>query len=264
MIDGETVVCGDIRGWLWRAPTDNDGVGQGWMSEVKGVRIDWLRWGLDRLTSEVDSITRRTRDGIETITLKRRLVGAGAEASHRTKITLVDGVATFAEQIVVPAEWHDLARVGVRFEVPGDLDQLTWFGPGPLETYPDRKASGIVSRTSTVDEQFHPMSCPKNTGPTPMLGGCRSPTSGVAASSLPASGRWFSPPGPSTMPPHGGTARRADPEPTTEVHVDSAVRGLGTAACGPDVLDRFVVGPGRHRASPGRSEPPDEQARQMV
>ena len=120
---------------------------------------------LDRLTSEVDSITRRTRAGIETITLMRRLVGADAEAAHRTKITVVDGVATFAEQIVVPAEWHDLARVGVRFEIPGDLDRLTWFGPGPLETYPDRKASGIVSRwTSTIDEQFHPYVVPLEHG----------------------------------------------------------------------------------------------------
>ena len=31
------VVDGDITGWLWRAPTDNDGVSQGWMSEAKGV-----------------------------------------------------------------------------------------------------------------------------------------------------------------------------------------------------------------------------------
>jgi beta-galactosidase len=45
------------------------------------------------------------------------------------------------------------------------------------------------------------------------------------------------------------TLAELDPEPTIEVHVDSVVRGLGTAACGPDVLDRFVVGPGRHRFS---------------
>ena len=45
------------------------------------------------------------------------------------------------------------------------------------------------------------------------------------------------------------TLAELDPKPTIEVHVDSAVRGLGTAACGPDVLDRFVVGPGRHRFS---------------
>jgi len=252
VIDGETVVCGDIRGWLWRAPTDNDGVGQGWMSEVMGVRNDWLRWGLDRLTSEVDSITRRTRNSIETITLKRRLVGAAAEATHRTKITLVDGVASFAEQIVVPAEWHDLARVGVRFEVPGDLDQLTWFGPGPLETYPDRKASGIVSRwTSTVGEQFHPYVVPQEHG-------AHADARWMSLTDERGSGIVVAGQRPMVLTAradHDATLTAAstlaelDPEPTIEVHVDYAVRGLGTAACGPDVLARFVVGPGRHRFS---------------
>jgi beta-galactosidase len=222
------------------------------MSEVTGVRIDWLRWGLDRLTSEVDSVTRRTRDGIETITLKRRLVGAAAEATHRTKITLVDGVATFAEQIVVPAEWHDLARVGVRFEVPGDLDQLTWFGPGPLETYPDRKASGIVSRwTSTVDEQFHPYVVPQEHG-------AHTDARWMSLTDERGSGIVVAGQRPMVLTARAdhdvtlaaaSTLAELDPEPTIEVHVDSVVRGLGTAACGPDVLDRFVVGPGRHRFS---------------
>jgi beta-galactosidase len=35
--------------------------------------------------------------------------------------------------------------------------------------------------------------------------------------------------------------------PTTEVHLDVAVRGVGTASCGPDTLPPYRVGPGRHR-----------------
>jgi len=31
-----------------------------------------------------------------------------------------------------------------------------------------------------------------------------------------------------------------------EVHIDAAVRGLGTGACGPDALPPFLVGPGRY------------------
>jgi len=34
-----------------------------------------------------------------------------------------------------------------------------------------------------------------------------------------------------------------------EVHVDAAVRGLGTAACGPDCLPEFRIGPGLHQWS---------------
>ena len=43
-VGGELVIDGDITASLWRAPTDNDGVSQGWMAEAKGVRLDWLRW----------------------------------------------------------------------------------------------------------------------------------------------------------------------------------------------------------------------------
>jgi beta-galactosidase len=31
------------------------------------------------------------------------------------------------------------------------------------------------------------------------------------------------------------------------VHLDAAHRGLGTASCGPDSLDEYLVGPGTYR-----------------
>ena len=34
------------------------------------------------------------------------------------------------------------------------------------------------------------------------------------------------------------------PRTTTEVHIDAAIRGLGTGACGPDVLEEFRLSPG--------------------
>jgi beta-galactosidase len=40
-----------------------------------------------------------------------------------------------------------------------------------------------------------------------------------------------------------------DPDPAIEVHVDTAVRGLGTGACGPDTLPRYRVDGGLHRWS---------------
>lgn len=34
---------------------------------------------------------------------------------------------------------------------------------------------------------------------------------------------------------------------TTQLHVDGAVRGIGTGSCGPDTLPAYRVGPGRYR-----------------
>lgn len=31
-----------------------------------------------------------------------------------------------------------------------------------------------------------------------------------------------------------------------EIHIDAAMRGLGTAACGPDALPQYRVGPGTY------------------
>ena len=33
---------------------------------------------------------------------------------------------------------------------------------------------------------------------------------------------------------------------TTEVHIDIAMRGLGTGACGPDALPQYRIGPGTY------------------
>ena len=249
-VGGELVIDGDVTASLWRAPTDNDGVKQSWMAEVKGARLDWVRWGLDRLVIETDSITRRLRDGVETVTLKRRLVGSNAHAGHETKIRIEDGVATFVERIDVPAEWHDLPRVGVRFEVPGELERLKWFGLGPDETYPDRCSAAVVGRWATsVADQFHPYVVPQEHA-------AHVETRWLSLTDSRGAGVLLAGDQPLIMTAradHDATLTAAstlaglDPSTTTEVHVDRAIRGLGTGACGPDVLDRFVVGPGRHR-----------------
>jgi beta-galactosidase len=128
------------------------------------------------------------------------------------------------------------------------MDQLRWFGPGPDETYPDRLAGSTTGLwTSSVADQYHPYVVPQEHG------------SHVSC-------RWFE------LTDAGGTGFRVVGEPTIgfaarhhsdqtltgattlaelreddhiEVHVDGAIRGLGTAACGPDT-DK-LIGPGTHR-----------------
>ena len=43
------------------------------------------------------------------------------------------------------------------------------------------------------------------------------------------------------------TIAHVDQSDTIEVHVDTAVRGLGTAACGPDTLPEYRIGPGTYQ-----------------
>jgi len=249
-IDGVTVVDGDIVPWLWRAPTDNDGVQQGWMSEIQGRRQAWLRWGLEEAELVTDSLTRRRRGDAELISIARRLVGTDEEAGHRTTITIENGVARFDERIDLPSRWRDMPRVGVRFEVPASFARMEWFGPGPHETYPDRNSSATIGRwSSTVDAQYHPYVVPQEhaahvatrwmtlrnkggqglrvEGGRPLVMTARSHHDAALTAAA--------------------TLAELERAGTTEVHIDAAVRGLGTDACGPDTLPEFIVGAGSHR-----------------
>jgi len=249
-IDGVTVVDGDIVPWLWRAPTDNDGVQQGWMSEIQGRRQAWLRWGLEEAELVTDSLTRRRRGDAELISIARRLVGTDEEARHRTTITIENGLARFDERIDLPSRWRDMPRVGVRFEVPASFARMEWFGPGPHETYPDRNSSATIGRwSSTVDAQYHPYVVPQEhaahvatrwmtlrnkggqglrvEGGRPLVMTARSHHDAALTAAA--------------------TLAELERAGTTEVHIDAAVRGLGTDACGPDTLPEFIVGAGSHR-----------------
>gem|GEM_PF-6625372 len=133
---------GEIWPTVWRAPTDNDGVAQGWMSAVSGVRPKWLNWGLRDAQPGENGYT---HDVEETL-----LDGGGLERTDR---------------LVIPDAWDDIARVGLRFEIDNVFGRLRWLGLGPHETYPDRRSSGILSvHESTVEEQYHSFVVPQEHG----------------------------------------------------------------------------------------------------
>ncbi|MEM9651268.1 MAG: glycoside hydrolase family 2 TIM barrel-domain containing protein [Actinomycetota bacterium] len=232
---------------LWRAPTDNDGVAQGWTAPVTGIRPTWLEWGLDRLTVGDEVIGEWTgdRDGSRTRSVARSL----GPVDHRSvQVAHADGSYRFEETFTVPHKLTDVPRIGVTVAVPKELQHLRWFGPGPDETYPDRHAGATIGRwTSTVAEQYHPFVVPQEHGAHV---DCRwfELTDGA--------GRGFRIGGEPTLifsaRNHGDrtlteatTLAELDEDDTIEVHIDAAIRGLGTAACGPDTTE--VVGPGTHR-----------------
>ena len=58
-----------------------------------------------------------------------------------------------------------IPRIGMNLQMAGDFGQLEWFGRGPHENYPDRKASAAVGRyRSSVADQYHDYSRPQETG----------------------------------------------------------------------------------------------------
>jgi beta-galactosidase len=179
--------------------------------------------------------------------------GGGHVVPHRASYSaLAGGGIHVDEEATIPDGLTDLARVGTALETAAGLEELTWFGTGPHETYPDRTSSGLIGRWhETVSGHVTPYVRPQETG-------------GRAGT------RWLTlddghgrglrivlgEPGQVSVSHH----RAADlatathdvelvARPETIVHIDAAHRGVGTASCGPDTLAEYLVGPGTYRWS---------------
>jgi beta-galactosidase len=58
----------------------------------------------------------------------------------------------------------ELPRFGMQTRLVPGFEHVSWYGPGPQETYSDRKSGRVALYRSTVDEQFFDYSQPQETG----------------------------------------------------------------------------------------------------
>jgi beta-galactosidase len=142
-----------------------------------------------------------------------------------------------------------LPRIGVRLAVPAALGQVTWFGCGPGESYPDSHRAARVGRfTRTVDEWQTPYVFPQENG---NRAGVRWATfTGADGHGLRLDGdptvnltarRWTSEDLDAAR--HTSDLRAGD---RIWINLDVAQQGIGSASCGPGVLPE-------HRLVPARS-----------
>ncbi|MBI2762774.1 MAG: DUF4981 domain-containing protein [Chloroflexi bacterium] len=227
---------------LWRAPTDND--------RIAGLAETWLALGLDRLERRLEAI----QDDRDALVIRSTwLTGTGLEIPHEQRIVALEGDGIrVAEAATIPAALADLARVGTVLELGPGHEALTWYGRGPVETYPDRRRAGTIGRwESTVTAQHVPYIRPQENGghaDVRWLEVRRAPGGGVriqldrpsqvSVSHLRAADL-------AAATHRDELVARAE----TIVHLDAVHRGLGTASCGPDTLAAFLVPTGRHHWS---------------
>jgi beta-galactosidase len=224
---------------LWRAPTDNDGL-RLLPERRSGVLHRWLELGLDRIEQRLADV--RARDG--GVQVARRASGRGRweDAVHEQRFLLTTEGLLVENEVRLGPDLRDLPRVGVVLLLLPELERLEWFGLGPWESYPDRKASATVGRfESTVTHQYVPYILPQEHGHrssarrlalTDAQGfGLEvegRPTIGFSASHFTADDLY--------------AARHTyDLHPRRDVvlSLDHAQRGLGTASCGPDTGQRY-------------------------
>ncbi len=145
---------------LWRACTDND----------KHVMKDWHSKGLNVLTHRTDMVTAKARGGSAVqIQVQARLappIQPQAFSCNYTYTIYGSGDVVLTTHVVPQGEWcSTLPRVGLLLSVPGNLDQVEWYGRGPGESYRDTKQAGRVDVfTAAVEDLYTPYVFPQEHG----------------------------------------------------------------------------------------------------
>ncbi|MEO1660206.1 MAG: glycoside hydrolase family 2 TIM barrel-domain containing protein [Pseudomonadota bacterium] len=245
---GEPVISSLFTPCLWRAPTDNDGGKPGSRPLFQNTAAKWVTYGLNALQpGPVEALSERDDQDV-LFAYRQDWTGEAGEALRHQRIwrQRLDHYA-IEERFTIPDAWEDLPRIGIRFEVPADFQTLEWFGLGPDESYPDRKSAQTVGLwRGHVADQYHPYVRPQEYG-------AREQCRWFRLTNAAGEGIEIGLPQPlsfTVRPYSDAVLNEAEtlaelPQPgATEVYIDVGMRGLGTAACGPDALPPFLLGPG--------------------
>ena len=201
-----TSLRSSIKPQLFRAPTDNDKSFGNWLAK------DWKRCGVDTLRIPMTT----EQDGNE---------------------------LTFTFDI--PDSLPPLPRLGIVIELPREYEQLTWYGRGPWDNYPDRKTScPIALWQSTVSQQYVHYPRPQDSGnhedcTLVELKTKKGKTLRIEAvdepfsfSALPYSAQYLA---------SKSHDYELQDEGKTFLSIDCAVMGLGNSSCGPGVLKKYTI-----------------------
>ncbi|XSS50987.1 beta-galactosidase domain 4-containing protein [Propionibacteriaceae bacterium G1746] len=250
---------GGPRLTLWRAPIEND-FGRASPSYLDVCPADsaglgapgpstaqrWLDAGLDRLQRRVVAVDAAD----DALVVRHRYAAAGmAPAVDVTLRYQLDGSWLTLEADAAPTiGWRGVwARLGLHFTLPTSGATAEWFGTGPLENYPDSARAARVGRFAmAIDDLVVDYSVPQESGHRAGLRDLRVPELGLQVEALPVAGER-----------PGFTLRRHDehevaaaghphelPEPSAlHLTLDVAQHGLGSRACGPDVLPAHQLRP---------------------
>ncbi len=235
---------------LWRAPTDNDGIKQ-WSGRCQGRALGrWWDCGVDQESVATVESSWRLSNGAARVEFVSLVTGTDPDGvdhdlARHTHIYTVsaDGCVAVKNRIVLADGVSDIARVGVVMQLEPGFENAEWLGRGPHENYTDRHASARVGRfAAKVADLYEPYIVPQehgcrtgvrwfalNNGRVGVLVRGSKPLQ-VTASHYTAADLYGA-----------SHTYQLEPRDETILHVDLQQRGLGTASCGPDTLEKYCL-----------------------
>ncbi|XP_047947875.1 beta-galactosidase [Salvia hispanica] len=150
-VDGVLVMNKGIQPCFWRAPTDNDKGG-----DAESYLSKWKLAKLNNLTFVIESCTVVDVSN-NLVKIAMTYLGIPSDADKNSsqpeaclfKVDLFYSIYGSGDVVlecnVKPnSDLPPLPRVGIEFHLDKSLDQIKWYGRGPFECYPDRKAAAHV------------------------------------------------------------------------------------------------------------------------
>jgi beta-galactosidase len=228
----------------FRLPTDNDGSKKG----------SWDTMGLPKLgsTAKGNSCSVfKSDDGNYVTVSMNSTYGTGAFTYDVTLDFTVcaDGTIMVNSMIRPASPGAIIPKLGFRLEMPKEMEQLSWFGRGPWDSYVDRKEACFPAiYNSTVTDQYEEYILPQEHGTKQEVRWMSLTDNNgkgllfVAPDQMAASAVHFRPEDNYTdsnnRSKHTYQFKSCI---TSVVNLDAVTRGLGNNSCGPDVLDKYEL-----------------------
>ena len=228
---------------VFRLPTDNDGRQSG----------SWDNMGLRKLTVKGTGTDVQTADDQKTVNITMNSTHTGKNgvsfAVTHQFIVCADGMVMVNSMVRPSAEGAIIPKIGFRLEMPAGMENLSWFGRGPWDSYRDRKEACLPAiYQSTVTDQREDYILPQEHG-------TKQEVRWVSLANDEGTGMLFV--APDQMAASAVHFRAEDNYTdrnnrqkhtyqfktcaTSVVSLDAATRGLGNASCGPEVMDKYEL-----------------------
>lgn len=235
LYDNKRPLLKEPSNWtIWRAPIDND----------RRVRTEWEQANYHLHQTRIHTYELDQKDD----SVKIRFEGViNAVARHKIVEFVVEWTITKEGEFSLelngqkPAEQPFLPRFGLRLPLDKDINQVSYFGNGPYESYPDKHQANYLARFGgAVEEFYEPYVTPQENGSRDEVRQLKVYDEDSALEVTSSEGLSFNVSHYSveqlTEVPHRD---KLVEEPYTYLHLDYQHSGSGSNACGPELLDEY-------------------------
>lgn len=234
---------------FWRAPIDND-LYNNTKTRPHPTIVEWKTHNLDMLKQDTRSVEYEIPEGSSTA----KIIVSGRVAppvfSWGIDVLITYDISTDGE-IKVSVEGNfqgehsnTIPKIGMRMTVPRRLERVNWYGLGPGESYIDSRESNFYGLWSkNVTEMFTPYVYPQENGNRHSVRWLTLSDIGSAgikvtgAPELDFSTQLYS----REQVEKAQHLYELKEEDRIHLNINHKQHGLGSASCGPDVLDKYQL-----------------------